>query len=87
MRIRPGSLLANQQRKTRERKTAGDVVNHVYLAEIEAGLQRLQRHIHLEDDGLAIGRCDFVGYDGFGFVDLCCALKKFDAGEDANGIT
>src|SRR6266436_8522695 len=86
LRIRPGSLLANEQRETRERKTACDVVDYVYLTEIEARLQGLQRDINLEDDGFAIGCVDFVGDDGFGFVDLCCALEKFDAGEDSDGI-
>ena len=70
MRIWPGRLLTNEQRKARERKTAGDIVYYVYLTEIQAGLQGLQRHIDLEDDGFAIGGSDFVRHDGLGFVDL-----------------
>ena len=84
--IRLGRLLANEQRKARKRKAASDVVDYVYLAEIQAGLQGLQRDINLEDDGFAIGGGDFVRNDWLGFVDLCCALEKFDAGEDADGI-
>src|SRR5258705_13342644 len=86
LRIRLGSLLANEQRKTRERKTACDVVDYVSLTEIEARLHGLQRDINLEDDGFAIGCGDFIGDDGHGLVDLCCALEKFDAGEDPEGI-
>src|SRR5882757_4193778 len=86
LRIRPGSLLANEQRETRERKTACDVVDYVYLTEIEARLKGLQRDINLEDDGFAIGCGDFVGDDGQGLVNFRCALEKFDAGEDSDGI-
>jgi len=78
---------ADEERKPREGETAGDVVDHVHLAEIEAGLQGLQRQVHLEDDGFAIGRGDFVGLDQLGFIDLRPALDKFDAGEDADGVT
>ena len=87
LRLRFRSGLANQQRETREREAAGDVVDHVYLAEIEPRLQGLQRDVNLEDDGFVVRRGDFAGDDGFGFVDFCCALQKFDAGEDADGIT
>src|SRR6266478_7435145 len=86
LRIRFRCLLANEQRETRERKTACDVVDYVYLTEIEARLQGLQRDINLEDDGFAIGCGDFIGDDGQGLVDFRCALEKFDAGEDPNGI-
>ena len=78
---------ADEEGKPREGEAAGDVVNHVDLAEIQAGLQGLQRQVHLEDDRFAIGRGDFVGLDGLGFIDLRRALDKFDAGEDAHGVT
>ena len=46
----------------------------------------MQRQVHLEDDGFAIGRGDFVGHDRLGFIDLRGALNEFDAGEDADGV-
>ena len=80
MGIQPGGLLTNEQGKSRERKTAGDVVDHVYLTEIEAGFQGLQRNVNLKDDGFAIGGGDFVRHDGFRFIDFRRTLEKFDAG-------
>jgi len=61
---------ADEEGKAREGEAAGDVVDHVDLAEMQAGLQGLQRQIHLEDDGFAIGRSDFVGLDQLGLIDL-----------------
>src|SRR5258708_13116721 len=87
LRLRFRSGLANQQRETREGKTAGDVVDHVYLTEIQAGLQGLQWDINLEDDGLAVRRGDFAGDDGFGFVEFCWALHKFAPVTYADGLT
>ena len=80
------SLLTNKQEEARERETAGDVVDYVYLTEIEARFQGLQGDVNLENDGFAIGCGDLVGNDGLRFVDFRCALEKFDAGEDADGI-
>ena len=79
-------MLADEQGEAREGKTAGDVVVYIYLTEIEAGLQSLQRNVDLKDDGFAIGGGDFLGDYGPGLVDFCCALKKFNAGEDTDGI-
>src|SRR5258705_11766755 len=87
LRIRLGSLLANEQRETRERKTACDVVDYVYLTEIEARLQGLQRDINLEDAAFAIGCGEFIGDYGHGLVGFRCALEKFDAGSEPYGTT
>ena len=86
MRIGLCRLLADEERKAGEGKAAGDVVNYVYLAEIEAGFQGLQRYVNLEDYGFSVGRGDFVRDDGLGFVDFGCALEEFDAGENADRI-
>ncbi len=85
MRVRPDCLIANEQREAREGKTAGHIVDHVYLTEIQTRLQGFERNVNLEDDRFAIGGGDFVRDDWLGFVDLRSTLEKFDAGEDADG--
>lgn len=53
-RLRNG--FADEQREAGKGEAAGDIIDHVDLAEIQAGLQGLQRQVHLEDDRFAIGR-------------------------------
>jgi len=61
---------ADEDGEAGEGEGARDVVNDVDLAKVQAGLQGLQRHVHLEDHGFALGSGHFVGHDGLGFVDL-----------------
>ncbi len=51
-----------------------DVVDDVDLARVEAGLERLQRKIDLEDHGFAVWRGDLARDYGLRFVNLCTLL-------------
>ena len=70
----------NQDGPAGEGEIAGDVVDDIDLANVEAGLKRLQREFDLEDYSLAVGGGDFIRDDGLGFVDLGGSLQELDAG-------
>ena len=45
--------LAHQHRKTRKRKAAAGIVDHVQLAKVLAGLQTGEWHVEFDRDGVA----------------------------------
>jgi hypothetical protein len=75
--------LTNEDGKARERKTARDIVDYIYLTEVQPRFQRLQRQVHLEGYGFAFRGIHFVKGAHTGLEDLRGVLDKFDAGENA----
>ena len=78
--------LTDEDGKARERKTAGDVVDYIYLTEVQARFQRLQRQVQLEGYGFAFWGVHFVKGGHAGLEDLRGVLDKFYIGENANGV-
>ena len=76
----------NEDGKARERKTARDIVDYIYLTEVQARFQRLQRQVHLEGYGFAFWGVHFVEGGHAGLEDLHGVLDKFYIGENANGV-
>jgi hypothetical protein len=52
--------LPNQQRQAREQESASRIVNHIDLAGIETRVQILERNLHLEGGGVAVGGVDLL---------------------------
>lgn len=76
----------NEDGKARERKTARDIVDYIYLTEVQARFQRLQRQVHLESHSFSFRGVHFVKGGYTGLENLRRVLDKFDAGENANGV-
>jgi len=76
----------NEDGKARERKTAGDIVDYIYLTEVQPGFQRFQRQVHLESYRFSFRGVHFVKGGHTGLEDLRGVLDKFDARENANGV-
>jgi len=75
-------LLTNEQRETRERKTACDVVDYVYLTEIEPGFRDCSGTSIWKMTALRSVR-DFIGDDGHGLVRLSSRLGEIRCCEDS----
>lgn len=49
-------FFADQQGKPRKQEVAAGVVDHIYLTGIKTGFERRERHVQLENGGLALAR-------------------------------
>ena len=65
-----GTIGSNQQRESGEKKLAGRVIDHIHLAGIKPGLQRVEWQVQLEYAGLAVARIQLSQFDHGAFEDF-----------------
>src|SRR6266849_10062339 len=78
--------LFDQNRRARKSEVSRNIVDHVYLAHVEAGLQRQQRQIDMKNHRFAVRGSNLIRHNGLGFVNFRATLQKLNAGEDTHAV-